>query len=125
LPTGTESVVVLAPDEALRSTIRQILEVLGYVVTFTAGDDEMLAALRTGRAQLLIVDGAGYEDPDLLARARAVRPELKVIVTVEGGRLLGSGSAKGIAVLAKPFTLADLAGTVRRALDAGGDGTTH
>ncbi len=125
LPTGTESVVVLALDEALLSTIRQILEVLGYVVTFTAGDDEMLAALRTERAQLLIVDGAGYEDPELLARARTVRPELKVIVTTEGARLPESGSAKGIALLAKPFTLADLAGTVRRALDAGGDDKTH
>jgi signal transduction histidine kinase/CheY-like chemotaxis protein len=125
LPTGTERVVVLAPDEAMRSTIRQILEVLGYAVTFTAGDDEMLAALRTERAQLLIVDGPGYEDPDLFARARAVRPELKVIVTTEGARFGESGSTKGVAVLAKPFTLADLAGTVRRILDAGGDGATH
>ena len=125
LPTGTERVVVLAPDEAMRSTIRQILEVLGYAVTFTAGDDEMLAALRTERAQLLIVDGPGYEDPDLFARAKAVRPELKVIVTTEGARPGESGLTKGAAVLPKPFTLADLAGTVRRVLDAGGDGATH
>jgi signal transduction histidine kinase len=118
LPTGNERVVVLAPDEALRSTIRQILEVLGYAVTFTAGEDEMLAALHTEQAQLLIVDGSGRDDRDLLARAKAVRPDLRFIVTAEGVRPLDSASPNGGVVLAKPFTLADLAGTVRRALDA-------
>ncbi len=67
---------------------------------------------------LLIVDGPGREDPDLLARAKAVRPELKVIVTTEGARALDSDLTNGYALLAKPFTLADLAATVRRALDA-------
>jgi signal transduction histidine kinase/CheY-like chemotaxis protein len=118
LPTGTERVVVLAPDEALRSTIRQILEVLGYSVTFTAEEDEMLAALRTEQAQLLIVDGSGREDRDLLARAKAVSPGLKFVVTTEAARPVDPAAPSGIVVLAKPFTLADLAGTVRRALDA-------
>jgi signal transduction histidine kinase len=121
LPTGTERVVVLAPDEALRSTLRQVLEVLGYRVTFTAGDEEMLAALRAERTHLLIVDGPAREDPDLLARAKAVRPELKVIVTTEAARVLDSDPASGFALLAKPFTLADLAATVRRTLDVSVD----
>jgi signal transduction histidine kinase len=117
LPTGAERVVVLAPDEALRSTFRQILEVLGYSVTFTAADDEMLAAIRGDRADLLIIDGPSRDDPDLLARAKAARPQLKVVVTTEGVRAVDANPAKGLALLAKPFTLADLAGTVRRALD--------
>jgi signal transduction histidine kinase/CheY-like chemotaxis protein len=124
LPTGTERVVVLAPDEALRSTIRQILEVLGYAVTFTAFEEEMLTALRTEQAQLLIVDGPGRDDRDLLTRSRAVRPGLKVIVTTEGPRALDSIESRDVATLAKPFTLADLAGTVRRALDASVDAGT-
>jgi len=119
LPTGTERVIVLAPDEALRSTIRQILEVLGYTVTFTAADDEMLAALRAEQPQLLIIDGPAREDSGLLSRSKAVRPDLKVIVTTEGPRALVASALPGVAVLAKPFTLADLAGTVRRTLDLG------
>jgi DNA-binding NtrC family response regulator len=120
LPAGDERVLVLAPDDAVRATIRQILEVLGYAVTFTAGEDEMLVMLRAERVQLLIVDGPGREDSDLLTKARAVRPELKVIVTTEGARV--SDSAAANAVLAKPFTLADLAGTVRRTLDSSAEG---
>jgi signal transduction histidine kinase/CheY-like chemotaxis protein len=120
LPTGSERVLVLAPDDAVRATIRQILEVLGYAVTFTAGDDEMLAALRAERVELLIVDGPARDDADLMTRAKAIRPELKVIVTTEGALL--PSSVPTSAVLAKPFTLADLAGTVRRALDSSADG---
>jgi signal transduction histidine kinase len=120
LPTGTERVVVLAPDEALRSTFRQILEVLGYSVTFTAGEEEMLAALRAERAHLLIVDGPGRDDLDLLERVKVARPELKIVVTTEGAHVADSKPGNGFTLLAKPFTLADLAGTVRRALDASG-----
>jgi signal transduction histidine kinase/CheY-like chemotaxis protein len=118
LPTGGERVVVLAPDEALRSTIRQILEVLGYAVTFTASEEGMLAVLESEIVQLLIVDGPSREDPELLRRAQAARPGIRLIVTAEGARPPGARSEAGAAVLAKPFTLADLAGTVRRTLDA-------
>jgi DNA-binding NtrC family response regulator len=90
-------------------------------VTFTAGEEEMLFALGSERAQLLIIDGPGREDLNLLARARAVRPALKIVVTTEGLRAVDSLSDE-VAVLAKPFTLAELAGTVRRTLDSSGPG---
>jgi signal transduction histidine kinase len=125
LPTGTERVVVLAPDEALRATIRQVLEVLGYAVTFSADDDEMLAALGSERAELLILDGPARDDPDLLSRAKAVRPELRVIVTTEGGTGSAAASPSGNGMLVKPFTLADLARTVRRTLDGSDAGAQN
>ena len=46
LPTGTERVVVLALDEALRSTIHQTLEVLGYRVKVASGAEDLLGGGR-------------------------------------------------------------------------------
>jgi signal transduction histidine kinase len=122
LPTGNERVVVLAADEAVRSTVRQILEVLGYAVEFAAGDADVIAVLTANQADLLIVDGAAREDAALLDRARSARPNLKIVVMVEGQRPRDRdrNSQPGISVLAKPFTLAELASIVRHSLDARG-----
>jgi DNA-binding NtrC family response regulator len=117
LPTGTERIVVVAPDEEVRATIRQILEVLGYSVTFTEGGETMLANLLKERPQMLIVDGPESGDSALLQRARVLLPELKVLATTEGPRSVAVDAASGAALLVKPFTLAELAGAVRRALD--------
>jgi signal transduction histidine kinase len=117
LPTGSERILVLSPDEAVRSMVRQILEVLGYTVEFAASDEELIAALRANQADLLFVDGPAREDMAFLDRARSIRPGLRVVVTVEGQHPRDRTSP-GIDVLAKPFTLADLAGVVRRSIDA-------
>jgi DNA-binding response OmpR family regulator len=122
LPTGNERIVVLAPDEAVRGTVRQILQVLGYDVVLAGGDEELLEALAAKQADLLIIDGPALDDGGLLARARSASPAMKIVVTVEGQRSRDrSGSASGVSVLAKPFSLAELAGVVRQTLDARGD----
>ena len=121
LPSGKERIVVLAPEEAVRSTVRQILEVLGYTVDLAAGDEDMIAVLGAKAGDLLIVDGPARDDLGLLDRARTARPSLKIVMMVEGQRSRDHGSRPGISVLAKPFTLAELAGIVRHSLDAGGE----
>jgi two-component system cell cycle sensor histidine kinase/response regulator CckA len=122
LPTGSERVVVLAPDEAVRATVRQILQVLGYEVELMGVDEELLAALAARRADLLIVDGPARDDAALLARARKANPTMKILVTAEGQRSRDRSSpSTGVSVLAKPFSLAELAGAVRQSLDARGD----
>jgi signal transduction histidine kinase/CheY-like chemotaxis protein len=117
LPGGNERVVVLALDEALRATIRQTLEVLGYGVRLASGVEDMLHALRAEEAQLLVVDGLGKADADVLIRARAIRPALKIMVTTDATRAGERFAAAGVGLLAKPFSLADLAGAVRGTLD--------
>jgi DNA-binding NtrC family response regulator len=117
LAGGNERVVVLALDEALRATIHQTLEVLGYGVRLASGVEDMLDALRADDAQLLVVDGLGRADADVLIRARAIRPGLKIMVTTDATRAGERFPAAGVAMLAKPFSLADLAGAVRGALD--------
>jgi DNA-binding NtrC family response regulator len=117
LPTGDERILVLAPDEAVRATIRQILEVLGYTVTFTAGAADVPGAVRANEAQLLMVDASMRDEAELIARAKVVRPGLKVIMTVDGQNQAERAKALGATALLKPFSLADLAGSVRRTLD--------
>jgi len=118
LPTGTERVVVLAMDEALRATIHQTLEVLGYEVTVAGDSADLLAAVAAKPTDLLVIDGLGGAENDVLIRARAARPELRIIATAHPGRAAEPIAGLGIASLTKPFTLADLAGTVRRTLDS-------
>lgn len=114
LPMGTERVVVLALDEALRGTIHQTLEVLGYRVKVASGTEDLLAAVAAEPTDLLMLDGLGRGDADVLIRARAIAPGLRIIMTVDPAR--ASEIAPGTAALTKPFTLADLAKTVRRTL---------
>ena len=121
LATGTERVVVLALDEALRATIHQTLEVLGYRVKVASGAEDLLAAVAAEHTDLLMVDGLGRGDADILIRARALQPNLRVIATADPGRAAERVPGLRIASLGKPFTLADLAGTVRRTLDAAAD----
>jgi signal transduction histidine kinase len=122
LPTGTERVVVLALDEALRATIHQTLEVLGYRVKVASGAEDLLTAVAAEPTELLMVDGLGAGDADILIRARAIQPKLRIIATADPSRGAERMPGVGIASLAKPFTLADLAGTVRRTLDAPAEG---
>ena len=117
LPTGTERVVVLAMDDALRATIHQTLEVLGYQVKVAADTDDLLAAVAAGPTDLLVIDGLGRGDNDVLVRAHALRPKLRIIATAHPGRSPEPVPGSSIASLTKPFTLADLAGAVRRTLD--------
>jgi len=118
LPTGTERVVVLAVDADLRATIHQTLEVLGYRVKVATGAEDLLAAVAAEPTDLVVIDGLGRGDVDIVIRARALRPKLRVIVTTDAGRQSDRVTGVETAALAKPFTLADLSGTVRRALDA-------
>jgi DNA-binding response OmpR family regulator len=117
LPTGSERVVVLALDEALRATIHQTLEVLGYRVKVASGAEDMLSAVAAEATELLLVDGLGRGDSDILIRARAAQPKLRIVTTVDPSRAAERVVGVGVAALAKPFTLADLAGVVRRTLD--------
>ena len=118
LPPGEERVLVLAPDEGLRSTITQILEVLGYTVR-TAGEAGTLAGQLQGfAADLLILDAqlCSRIETEWLADALVERPNIKLIVTSDGG-LPDAARALGASSLQKPFSLADLAKVVRVTLD--------
>ena len=116
LPTGTEKVLVLATEESLRTTIRQILQVLGYTVEFASGTQRLHEELTAGEFRVLIVDEAAA-DEDLLTGLARDRRQVGVIVAVSGRDAQKKVSSAGATALAKPFSIADLAGTVRRVVD--------
>src|SRR5690606_40335352 len=116
--SGSERIHVFSVDEGLRTTLRQILEVLGYDVRLSAEPSEALREVRASDPELLLVDLAAAEAPAqrrLLREALDAKPQLKIIVVTDGvdARTRFPDRAQ---VMAKPFSLADLAGTLRKVL---------
>jgi signal transduction histidine kinase len=115
LPTGKEAVLLLASEEGLRSTVGQILEVLGYSVSYSADTEESATLLRSRRIDLLIVDGAHAEVLSRLTQDASAGRRCRVVQLTSGTEAAAPAAATKL--LAKPFSLADLAQTVRAALD--------
>jgi signal transduction histidine kinase/ActR/RegA family two-component response regulator len=126
-PRGTETVLVAEDDAGVRQFVTAALRGLGYQV-LEAEDGE--AALRAsaahpGPVHLLLSDAVmpRLSGRELWERLRARRPGARVVFmsgyTSEVFRLDVAGAPRD--VLAKPFTPAELARAIRRALDRGPD----
>jgi two-component system, cell cycle sensor histidine kinase and response regulator CckA len=130
--TGTETILVVEDEEALRKVARRSLEAAGYTV-LSAGDGEealRIVAGHVGPLHLLLTDVVmPHMGGRLLAEELVrTRPDLRVLymsgytddAVVRHG-VLDSGTN----FLAKPFTSTDLARKVREVLDGGsGSGAT-
>jgi len=125
-PRGTETVLLVEDDEAVRALARKMLAAHGYtVLAAPSGANALeLAASHAGPIHLLVTDVVlpGISGRELAARFESVRPGLKVLYTsgytdeavVHHGVL-----DAGIAFLQKPFTSGALARKVRETLDSG------
>jgi PAS domain S-box-containing protein len=123
---GTETVLLVEDDPAVRGLVARVLTRRGYTVVSAAAPGEALAlAGRTGAAfDLLITDIVmpGMSGGDLARELGARWPGLRVLFMsgYTEDAILQHGLADGGAtVLTKPFGPDALAQTVRRALDAG------
>jgi signal transduction histidine kinase/CheY-like chemotaxis protein len=119
LPTGTEKLIIVGAEDGLRATIEQILEVLGYGVRFLAATDEVAVAVRLERSDLLLLDSSGLDDDQqtqAIGAARGAKPSIPIVLLTDARA--GRRVASGVVTLIKPFSLADLAGAIRAALDA-------
>ena len=119
LPAGEESILVLAEDEDIRSTIQQILEVLGYTVRFSSGPEESFEILKSEPIDLVMIDSTAAADIGigrLLETVRGLGSSIRTIVIDDtGSRPLGEELGSG--QLIKPFSLLELATAVRQTLD--------
>jgi len=126
LPGGSETVLVVEDDEAVREFMRRVLEPLGYRLLVAGGATEALGVVSDSDEpiQLLIAD-VGVPDmrgPALATKLQKARAEMRVLLVsgyaeptlVERGELDGD-----VAFLAKPFSGAELARKVRAILSAG------
>ncbi len=123
MPRGTERLLLVEDERAVREVAERTLRALGYVVT-TAGDgEEAMGILHAahGNFALVVTDVrmpkcGGIE---LAERLHAPWPHLRVIfMSGHSEALLAQGAMRaGIVVLPKPFTASELAVCVRAALD--------
>jgi signal transduction histidine kinase len=122
---GTETVLLVEDNDAVRDLAAKALRRRGYVVYDTRGADEAIDWLLSSgiRPHLLVTDVVmpGLSGPNLAARLLQLHPHLRVLymsgytddATAVHGNFWG-----GVPLLQKPFTPVMLAERVRLALDA-------
>lgn len=124
LPRGTETVLVVEDEGAVRRVAVRVLQGLGYGVVEARDRDEALRVLEVhpGHIDLLLTDVVlpGIGGRELADRVTAARPGIKVLFTsgytadvILQHRLL----EHDVALLQKPFTRESLARKVRDVLD--------
>ena len=120
---GTETILVVEDDEALRNYTTEILAELGYVVLEAHDGPSALHVLENKRIDLLFTDvvmPGGMNGRQLADEAVRRRPQLKVLFTtgytrnaiVHHGRL-----DPGVQMIGKPFSFSELGAKVRVLLD--------
>lgn len=114
------NLLLVDDNDDVREITALLLRDTGYGVIEAASGIAALDALAANPAiELLIVDFSmpGMSGLELLERARAKRPEIKaVFITGYVDRTLLNGKLADEIVVKKPFTMAQLAPAVRKAL---------
>ncbi|TCO40282.1 PAS domain S-box-containing protein [Dokdonella fugitiva] len=119
-----ESILVVEDDDGVRSVSVETLMDLGYRVLEAADGAMALRVLEhAGHIDLLFTDvvlPGGMTGADVAAKARELRPDIKVLFTTGYARnaIFHHGRIdKGVQLITKPFTLKQLAEKVRAVLD--------
>jgi two-component system, cell cycle sensor histidine kinase and response regulator CckA len=121
---GSESVLVVEDNDAVRELAIVALRQRGYQVLEAASAEQAIELISGGaRPQLLLTDVVmpGLSGPNLAARLLQQNPRLRVLYMSgysEDAAAAHGTSWGGIPLLQKPFTSSQLAERVRMALDA-------
>lgn len=101
-------------DEILSNTLRDLLEIMDYVPLVATNGDDAIAKVKAGyEPDLLMLDlnMHGLVGANTLPLLRTLKPKLPVLITAGRVDRLVQDFAKahsGVALLAKPFTMAEL-----------------
>ena len=122
---NTETVLLVEDESAVLRLSKIVLERFGYLVLTAATPGEAIHLFDThqGPVHLLVTDVVMPEmnGRELAARLRVSKPELKALFVsgYSASALAPRGVLdEGVHFLQKPFSLEDLAASVRGALDA-------
>lgn len=126
LREGTERILLVEDDEAIRAVTATILETLGYHVQAVAGGEEAIelcSGERKARFDLLLTDIVmPYMDGrELAEKIAALCPGIRIIFMsgyVSDPAILQAVQDAGAPFLEKPFTRSSLARKVRDALES-------
>ena len=118
---GEETILIVDEDMVMRQLLGRMLSRNGYRVLEAEHGEEALALCRAqlGPVHLLVTDRVpgSLRGPELWRALARERSELRVLFVASGADESGQAGIEG-EVLAKPFTLAELMGQVRRTLDS-------
>jgi nitrogen-specific signal transduction histidine kinase/CheY-like chemotaxis protein len=125
LQRGTETILLVEDDSALREMAATMLRRLGYTVLAAADGIEALSLKQqrdNGHIDLLFTDVVmpHMSGKELADRVRALYPHIRILFTsayTENAIVHQGVLDKGVALLQKPFTPSALARKVREVLD--------
>ena len=126
IPHGTETILLVEDDPALREMAATLLGRLGYTVLPAANGIEALAQWHqqgTGHIDLLFTDiiMPHMTGKELADRVRALHPQIQILFTsayTENAIVHHGVLDPGVNLLQKPFTPSALAKKIRQVLDA-------
>jgi len=122
IPTGSETVLLVADEQGLRTAVREFLRSTGYIALEASNGMEALQICGDyqGRIDMLLTDYImpGLSGPGLGTLAIKQRPNLRIIcMSGYTDRITQvPDSCKTVTFLQKPFSLLTLAQTVRQVL---------
>ena len=119
---GSETILLVEDDPAVRAFSRRCLTDLGYAVIEASGGQQALRLARAhdGPIDLLLSDVVmpGIRGPELAQRLAKLRPGIKtVLCSGFPGEDLADGDGRRGSYLAKPYSVEALGRAVRTALD--------
>ena len=120
---GSERILLVDDEEVQVESVRKMLERLGYTVTAAASGEEALASFLRDPASfdLVITDQTmpHMTGLELAKRILRVRPGLPVVLCTGFSEIVDANAAQAAGIRGfqmKPFSLREMAGTVRAAL---------
>ena len=125
LPRGTETILLVEDDPALREMAVTLLRRLGYTVLSAANGIEALSLKQqrdVGHIDLLFTDVVmpHMSGKELADRMQALHPHTRILFTsayTKNAAIHQGMLNQGVALLSKPFTPAALANKLREVLD--------
>lgn len=128
-PGGSERILLVEDDPAVRQIPVQILTAAGYTILESGNGADALSLLADqGPVDLLFVDvvlPGTMNGAETATQAEILQPGLKILFTTGYSRnatFHGERLEPGVNLIAKPYRKADLLRSVRQALDGTSDG---
>jgi PAS domain S-box-containing protein len=124
LPTGTEHILLVDDEEPIALMASQMLERLGYQVTFRTSSVEALKAFefRSDEYDLVITDMTmpNMTGADLAPRLRKIRPDIPIIICTGFSEKIDEEKAKSLGIsgyIMKPILKDEISRIIRKVLD--------
>ena len=121
---GDETILVVEDEAEVAAIASAFLRSLGYQVRIVAGEDDAMTVLRSEpKIALLFTDlmlGIGGSGLELAQQARALRPDLPVLLTsgyADPTQAPSLGDGASFELLRKPYRREQLGEAIRRNLD--------